>query len=144
MNESLLFVNVDLSGVKPGVAAPAHRHPSDVSIAGYSDAILRFIADRGEGVALVTYVDRIDSAYTLQEKLDAAEQHTGRKKKLLTQTPTHTATSHTTHTTGSLLAAKAQANDAAPTAVLHTQSIVPGLQNKTWKTARVFISSTFR
>lgn len=123
---------MDLSGVKPGVATPAHQHPSDVSIAGYSDAILRFIADRGEGVALVTYVDRIDAAYTLQEKLDAAaKEHKGRKK-ILTQGQ------------GAGLVTVVRAATAAPVAVLHTNSIVPGLQNKMWKTARVFISSTFR
>ena len=39
-------------------------HDNDVYIAGYSDQILRFIAERGDGGQLL-HVERIDDAYSL-------------------------------------------------------------------------------
>ena len=40
-------------------------HPNDVYIAGYSDQILRFVAERGDGGQL-NHVENIDKAYNLQ------------------------------------------------------------------------------
>ena len=51
VNQGLLYVNVDLSGKQASVKAAvdsAAEHENDVHIAGYSDAILRFVAERGE------------------------------------------------------------------------------------------------
>ena len=42
-----------------------YQHPNDVCIAGYSDQILRFVAERGNGGQL-NHVENIDKAYGLQ------------------------------------------------------------------------------
>jgi hypothetical protein len=42
--------------------------PSNVYLAGYSDAILRFVAERGEGSGLVDFVNRIDELRGLAAK----------------------------------------------------------------------------
>lgn len=41
-------------------------HPNDIYIAGYSDQILRFIAERGD-TGQVTHVQNIDKAYNLDD-----------------------------------------------------------------------------
>ncbi len=43
------------------------QHPNDVCIAGYSDQILRFVAERGNGGQL-NHVENIDKAYGLQSR----------------------------------------------------------------------------
>ena len=40
-------------------------HDNDVYIAGYSDQILRFVAERGDSGQLL-HVEKIDAAYNLQ------------------------------------------------------------------------------
>ena len=67
VNPDLLFVSVDLSGRSSGVSSTIEpQHKNDVFLAGYSDQILRFIAERGDSGQL-TYVDNIDRAYNLKE-----------------------------------------------------------------------------
>ncbi|XP_064629950.1 telomerase protein component 1-like [Lineus longissimus] len=66
VNANLLFVDVMLIPPKfcSGVL-PSQGHPNDISIAGYSDQILRFIAERGHGGQLL-YVEKIDTAFNLK------------------------------------------------------------------------------
>ena len=67
VNPNLLFVSVDLSGRSSGVSATIQpEHENDIYLAGYSDQILRFIAERGDSGQL-TYVDNIDKAYNLKQ-----------------------------------------------------------------------------
>ena len=53
-----VVVRIDKS-IEPG-------HDNDVYIAGYSDQILRFIAERGDGGQLL-HVEKIDVAYSLAD-----------------------------------------------------------------------------
>ena len=65
VNPNLLFVSVDLSAGKTGVSSTIKpQHPNDIYLAGYSDQILRFIAERGDSGQL-TYVDNIDKVHNL-------------------------------------------------------------------------------
>ena len=67
VNPNLLFVSVDLSGRSSGVSSTIKpEHENDIFLAGYSDQILRFIAERGDSGQL-TYVDNIDKAYNLKQ-----------------------------------------------------------------------------
>lgn len=66
VNPDLLFVSVDLSSRSTGVASTIKPpHENDIFLAGYSDQILRFIAERGDSGQL-TYIDNIDRAYNLK------------------------------------------------------------------------------
>eukprot|EP00731_Ephydatia_muelleri_P016594 Em0009g1018a len=66
VNPNLLFVSVDLSGRFSGLSSTIKpQHENDIHLAGYSDQILRFIAERGDSGQL-TYVENIDKAYELQ------------------------------------------------------------------------------
>ena len=66
VNPNLLFVSVDLSGRASGLSSTIKpQHENDIHLAGYSDQILRFIAERGDSGQL-TYVENIDKAYELQ------------------------------------------------------------------------------
>ena len=94
VNPNLLFVSVDLSGRSSGVSSTIKpEHENDIFLAGYSDQILRFIAERGDSGQL-TYVDNIDKAYNLKAvKLPSLDSATaiqlaqapslGREKALL-------------------------------------------------------------
>ena len=65
VNPNLLFVSVDLSGRSSGVSSTIKpEHENDIYLAGYSDQILRFIAERGDSGQL-DYVSNIDKAYNL-------------------------------------------------------------------------------
>ena len=115
VNPDLLFVSVDLSGRSSGISGTIRpEHKNDVYLAGYSDQILRFIAERGDSGQL-TYVDNIDKAYNLREIPKSALLSKG-------VTSTHPATP-------SLTAEKA---------------LLASTQRQKWRTVRVFISSTFR
>ena len=66
VNPNLLFVSVDLSGRTSGVSSTIKpQHKNDIYLAGYSDQILRFIAERGDSGQL-THVENIDKAYNLK------------------------------------------------------------------------------
>ena len=66
VNPNLLFVHVNLNGQSAGFSTSMQpEHPNDIYLAGYSDQILRFIAERGDEGQL-TYVQNIDKAYNLK------------------------------------------------------------------------------
>ena len=109
VNPNLLFVSVDLSSKTRGVNSTIKpTHPNDIYLAGYSDQILRFIAERGDSGQL-TYIENIDKAYNLNSI-----------------------------TTPSL----ASVSESSPT--LAPEKSLLATTQKRWRTARVFISSTFR
>jgi len=60
VNPEVLFVNVNLSGDNAVTAADPQKHANDVYIAGFSDAILRYIAERGDGNQ-IQYIQHIDT-----------------------------------------------------------------------------------
>lgn len=67
VNANLLYVDVDVSGsteADPTSSNPSHHH-NDVHLSGFSDNILRFIAERG-GSGQMTYIENIDKAYVLK------------------------------------------------------------------------------
>lgn len=67
VNPNLLFVSVDLSSRNVGVSSTITPcHENNIHLAGYSDQILRFIAERGDS-GQITYVENIDKAYNLRE-----------------------------------------------------------------------------
>jgi telomerase protein component 1 len=66
VNPSMLFVSVDLSGRGCSIAQGCEEanNPNDILVSGFSDAILRFIAERGDTNQL-QHVEHIDVAYKL-------------------------------------------------------------------------------
>jgi len=67
VNPGLLYVDVDVSGssqADPTSSSPSH-HRNDIHLSGFSDNILRFIAERG-GSGQMTYIENIDKAYDLK------------------------------------------------------------------------------
>mmetsp|Transcript_17840 Transcript_17840/g.53578 ORF Transcript_17840/g.53578 Transcript_17840/m.53578 type:complete len:805 (+) Transcript_17840:292-2706(+) len=75
VNPDLLYVTVDLAG-RPemklrtpssgGQSEQSAAHPNDVQITGFSAAVLRFIAERGDG-NMISYVQHIDDAKGLNK-----------------------------------------------------------------------------
>jgi len=79
-NPDLLLVNIDLGGTRAGVTSQSTESVSgsgstssgasttqqNVRIAGFSDAILRYIADRGDGSDQVASIDAINASYGIQ------------------------------------------------------------------------------
>ena len=109
VNPNLLFVSVDLSSKTRGVSSTIKpTHPNDIYLAGYSDQILRFIAERGDS-GQITYIENIDKAYNLES----------------IKTPSLAETSD------------------SPLTLAPEKALLATTQ-KRWRTARVFISSTFR
>ena len=66
VNEKLLFVNVDLGAqdTRLMLSNKTFSHENDVTINGYSDSILRFVAERGNQGQLL-HVENIDKSYEL-------------------------------------------------------------------------------
>lgn len=115
VNPNLLFVSVDLSGRSSGVSSTIRpEHENDIFLSGYSDQILRFIAERGDSGQL-TYVDNIDKAYDLKE----------------IQLP-------------SLDSAAISDQPAGPPSLGGEKALMSSGSHQKWRTVRVFISSTFR
>ena len=109
VNPNLLFVSVDLSSKTRGVNSTIKpSHPNDIYLAGYSDQILRFIAERGDS-GQITYIENIDKAYNLD----------------------------------SIKAPSLADVSNSPLSLAPEKSLLATTQ-KRWRTARVFISSTFR
>jgi len=67
VNPDMLFVSVDLSGSGRSTIGADEKHPLDIMITGFSDQILRFIAERGDQNQL-QYVEHIDEAKGLNKK----------------------------------------------------------------------------
>jgi telomerase protein component 1 len=61
VHPELLFVSVDLSGTGRANIGQDEAHPYDIQITGFSEQILRFIAERGDNNQL-QYVEHIDEA----------------------------------------------------------------------------------
>lgn len=59
VNPDMMFVSVNLGSASKAMEASGDRHPNDVLISGFSDAILRYIAERGDSNQL-HYIDHID------------------------------------------------------------------------------------
>ncbi|XP_075239383.1 telomerase protein component 1-like [Convolutriloba macropyga] len=74
VNPNLLFVNVDLSGASAKVRLESpdqdeehmFAHANDIYIAGFSEQLLQFIAERGNNAQL-QHVSAIDKAYQLDK-----------------------------------------------------------------------------
>ncbi|XP_053406458.1 telomerase protein component 1-like [Mercenaria mercenaria] len=108
VNPDLLYVNVSFAGRSCGFATDIKpEHDNDIYISGFSDQILRFIAERGEGGQL-RHIEKIDEAFNLKP-LPSAPGEKPAPPKLDIEKPLQIAS-----------------------------------QTPSWRTARVFISSTFR
>lgn len=115
VNPNLLFVSIDLSSRNVGVSDTiTPQHENDIHLAGYSDQMLRFIAERGDGGQL-THVENIDKKYNLTDVKTIA------LKDSATTDP-------------------AKQGDKMNNIGL----TIPTVPQKQWRTVRVFISSTFR
>ena len=129
VNPHLLMAAIDLSSASArvdntdvatkGGASDANR--SNVFISGYSDQLLRFIADRGDGEQLI-YIEKIDEAKNLQARpLRDAPKKTKR------------------------LAMREHVRDLKhPEVTVKPMAALPAPPvTSSWRTARIFISSTF-
>lgn len=66
VNPNLLYANISFSGKGCGFSESIKpEHDNDIYITGFSDAILRFIAERGEGGQLL-HVENIDDFFKLK------------------------------------------------------------------------------
>eukprot|EP00041_Stephanoeca_diplocostata_P033397 m.1103009 g.1103009 ORF g.1103009 m.1103009 type:complete len:2589 (+) comp24329_c0_seq1:101-7867(+) len=77
VNPKLLFVCVDLSSRTSGVQQSSEKqstNDNDVFVSGFSDAILRYISDRGDGPGQVATIEGIDRAYGVKSKADAVKE----------------------------------------------------------------------
>ncbi|KAK5582092.1 hypothetical protein RB653_003675 [Dictyostelium firmibasis] len=121
VNSELLFVNINLSGKQsPQTTSDETRHQNDVYISGFSESILKFIAERGGADQQLQYIEKIDEIKRIPEL----------KKSV---TPTTTTTTSTE--TGELFL-KVDNNNGRT-------SIPKVIKEKPWRNAKVFISSTF-
>jgi len=59
VNPELIFVSVNLGSSAKSMEETGNRHPNDILISGFSDAILRYIAERGDSNQL-HYIEHID------------------------------------------------------------------------------------
>ncbi len=75
MNEELLFVNVKLAAAECGLAEEDadFDHENDVTICGYSEAILRFVAEKGNQGQLL-HVENIDRVFELAPLVNGDRQ----------------------------------------------------------------------
>eukprot|EP00049_Salpingoeca_infusionum_P007618 m.123911 g.123911 ORF g.123911 m.123911 type:complete len:2859 (-) comp13763_c1_seq1:490-9066(-) len=99
VNPELLFVQVNLASRKTAVVNESSSasgedtpvNPNlDISLAGFSDALLRFVAERAEGSGLLTFIDQIDRQRGLRQKLQASNHmnpFSGSKKKVFSFNP---------------------------------------------------------
>eukprot|EP01119_Soliformovum_irregulare_P015829 TRINITY_DN4519_c0_g1_i1.p1 TRINITY_DN4519_c0_g1~~TRINITY_DN4519_c0_g1_i1.p1 ORF type:complete len:1529 (-),score=494.33 TRINITY_DN4519_c0_g1_i1:1256-5488(-) len=116
VNPNMLFVSVNLSGKGVSILPTNEAHPNDIMINGFSDSILRFVAERGD-VNQLRYVENIDIAKNVKSQAnEMAPSYLNELESL-----------------GELLGDDPSAGDDD---YLHSPS-------SSWRTARVFISSTF-
>jgi len=75
VNEELLFVNVKLAAAECGLAEEDgdFDHENDVTICGYSEAILRFVAEKGNQGQLL-HVENIDRVFELAPLVNGDRQ----------------------------------------------------------------------
>ena len=116
VNPDLLFVSVTLAGTSTNgmSCTTAPQSPNDIHLSGYSDQILRFIAERGDSGQL-TCVQNIDKALHL----------TDIKIPSLADAAIPDGTDH-------VLSLSSE------------RALLSSAQGQRWRTVRVFISSTFR
>ena len=85
-NENLLFVNVNLATSTLMLTNdPNFDHENDINICGFSDAILRFVAERGNK-GQMTHIENIDKAFDLPElklKKYFDEQNADKQKQII-------------------------------------------------------------
>ncbi|KAJ8317249.1 hypothetical protein KUTeg_005153 [Tegillarca granosa] len=110
VNPNLLYINISFAGKSCGFADNIQpEHDNDIYISGFSDQILRFIAERGDGGQLM-HVEKIDELFNLKSLPTLAVERIEKPK-----------------------------SKPSPETPLPIVSNTPR-----WRTARVFISSTFR
>jgi len=125
VNQGMLFVSVDLSGRGTNISQGDEDHPNDILVSGFSDAILRFIAERGDTNQL-QYVEHIDIARGITAKTTVQPA----VSPLYAPEPPK-------HPLAALEAKPEEQKPELPTPL----RILP--TEKKWQTCRVFISSTF-
>jgi telomerase protein component 1 len=163
INPELLYVQVDLGSRATGVAEPGGwcslysgpspvsntlidpvASPNNVFLAGFSDAILRFVAERGEGLGAVAYVEGIDRSYRLDELMQAkkkdASRHKVRLSKPIRFKPQRQDLVQRTPAMTESLPELAQEATAPPGLAV----LPPPAHPSEYRTVRIFISSTFR
>jgi len=80
INPDLLFVSVNLAGkTSVGNIDDAKRHLNDIVVSGFSDSILRYVAERGDGNQL-EYIQHIDTAKNLDALTAKLELRLNRAK----------------------------------------------------------------
>eukprot|EP01105_Mastigella_eilhardi_P019923 TRINITY_DN470_c0_g1_i2.p1 TRINITY_DN470_c0_g1~~TRINITY_DN470_c0_g1_i2.p1 ORF type:complete len:2366 (+),score=662.97 TRINITY_DN470_c0_g1_i2:216-7313(+) len=128
VNPSMLFVSVNLSGRGASISQGDDAHPNDILVAGFSDSILRFIAERGDTNQL-QYVEHIDIAHGLTKKSDVVSG----------VPPLYVAAKKPSFLAGE------ETPEQQATPATEVKALSPPLQiaEKKWHSCRVFISSTF-
>ena len=114
-------------------------------LAGFSDAILRFIAERGDGPGAVAYVNGIDRSMQLEQQLLKRQAEKSKRLRKSTIKPVVFKKRCLLRSTSTSVPAPAIVEDASP----GEDQIPPGLCHLPtaageFRTVRVFISSTFR
>eukprot|EP00045_Choanoeca_perplexa_P017454 m.253773 g.253773 ORF g.253773 m.253773 type:complete len:2624 (-) comp17544_c0_seq1:33-7904(-) len=145
INPDLLYVQVDLGSRASGVSEPdPTASPNNVFLAGFSDAILRFVAERGEGLGAVAYVEGIDRSYRLDELMQAKKKEASRSKVRLSK-PVSFRPQRQPMDSSKPKPAEAQPELAEPAMVPPgLAALPPPAHPSEYRTVRIFISSTFR
>ena len=115
-------------------------------MAGFSDAILRFVAERGEGLGAVAYVEGIDRSYRLDELMQARKKEASRHKVRLSKPirfrPQRSAADKPEPKPGATELQPIVAQEAISPPGL--ARLPPPSHPSEYRTVRIFISSTFR
>ncbi|KAN0022174.1 hypothetical protein ACTFIU_004345 [Dictyostelium citrinum] len=119
VNSELLFVNINLSGKQSPQADSDQRHQNDVYISGFSESILKFIAERGGADQQLQYIEKIDEIKRIPEL----------KKSIANSTP--------------ITSPEGIESSKANTTTTPVTPLPKMIKEKPWKNAKVFISSTF-
>eukprot|EP00736_Rhodelphis_marinus_P012724 Rmarinus@m.8896 len=133
LNEKLLYVSV---AVLRGKNPPANGtpHPNDVMVTGYSDQILRFVAERAE--SQLSYVQRIDQIKGIS--VSSSSTKPSRRTHVLSY-----ATAAVTAQAEAFRKRQREEEEAAKSAQPGPRDLMSDALTPVWRTVRVFISSTF-
>lgn len=117
VNENLLFVNVNLASDECQIVRNEDfDHENDINISGFSDSILRFVAQRGNQGQLI-HIENIEKSYDIQPV--KAENRSSQEEDHLKSFET-------------------KIN------LIERPKLKQYVALKEWRTVKVFISSTFR
>ena len=158
INPSLLYVSVDIKG--GSTCQISDDTPNDVFMTGFSDSILRFVAERGGGQ--LDYVERIDEIkkiakekinfsclQAITERREHGEQRTKRAKidtyssDFVSDSNSSSCSSDSDSDSDSDSSSSSSSDETDCDSSLYQPSVPYMVQESSWNSIRIFVSSTF-